>query len=69
LSIERLTKFTVRNSGARAVVVTALKRAGFLVREFADGRVAAGVEDAHGFHETLRPYVGVIAELQKEEAR
>jgi len=68
LEITSLTRFTVRDSGARAVVVTALKRAGFLVREYADGRVAAGVGDAHGFHETLRPYVGVIAELQKEVA-
>ena len=66
--IKRLTWFTVRDSGARAVVMTALRRAGFLVREAKRGKVETGVEDAHGFHETIKPYVGLIVETQKEVA-
>lgn len=58
-----VTRFTVRDAGTRAVVVVALQRSGFRVEERAGGvvQVSAG-GDAHGLHETVRPFAQFIKE-------
>lgn len=64
LVIASLTRFKVPDGGTRAVITTALKRAGFLVEERGE-RVRVGIgEDPHLFAETIKPFTGLIEECR-----